>query len=127
MRTLAIVAIALASLSLLTGLGGLSALVVSPTIRQAGTLLWLGVVIQITISAMSVVGGAAVLAKHYMISRVVLVGLPIVLIASILDIVLNPDTQFNFALFVGWFVFQILPACIVIVASRATIQERVYH
>jgi len=126
-RTLAIVAIALASLSLLTGLGGLSALVVSPTIRQAGTLLWLGVVIQITISAMSVVGGAAVLAKHYMISRVVLVGLPIVLIASILDIVLNPDTQFNFALFVGWFVFQILPACIVIVASRATIQERVYH
>ncbi len=76
---------------------------------------------------MSVVGGAAVLAKHYMISRVVLVGLPIVLIASILDIVLNPDTQFNFALFVGWFVFQILPACIVIVASRATIQERVYH
>lgn len=127
MRTLAIVAIALASLSLLTGLGGLSALVVSPTIRQAGTLLWLGVVIQITISAMSVVGGAAVLAKHYMISRVVLVGLPIVLIASILDIVLNPDTQFNFALFVGWFVFQILPACIVMVASRATIQERVYH
>lgn len=124
MRVFAVVLLVVASIALLSGLGGTVALVVSHDLRSQADNLWIAAILQVTVSLVIIIGAAAVLGSRLRVLRVMRVILPVLVVLVLLDGFMNFDGEIHAAFLVSVFAFQVVPAIVLWILAHLSLLGR---